>query len=75
MAGSSRKIEWIGSCGHTWISSLNKRTQRKDGCPYCSGHRVLVGFNDLESKYPEVSKEWDYQKNKINDKINSGKGC
>lgn len=64
-AGSHRRIEWIGSCGHTWMASLNKRTQRKDGCPYCSGHGVLVGFNDLESKYPEVSKEWDYQKNKI----------
>ena len=32
------------------------------GCPYCSGKKVLVGFNDLVTTHPELSKEvsgWD----------------
>ena len=29
------------------------------GCPYCSGNRVLVGNNDLATKYPDLAKEAD----------------
>ena len=37
------------------------------GCPYCSSHRVLAGFNDFQSKYPElVESEWDWIKNNQN---------
>ena len=35
------------------------------GCPYCSGKKILIGFNDLESKKPELLLDWDYNKNKI----------
>lgn len=35
------------------------------GCPYCSGHRVLKGYNDLETTCPELINEWDYEKNII----------
>lgn len=34
-----------------------------EGCPYCTGHRVLKGYNDLETVYPEIAKEWNYKKN------------
>ena len=27
-------------------------------CPICSGARVLRGYNDFESKFPELAKEW-----------------
>ena len=29
---------------------------RGNGCPYCSGHRVLVGFNDVWTTNPEIAK-------------------
>lgn len=29
-----------------------------EGCPYCAGKRVLVGFNDLKSQYPLLAEEW-----------------
>jgi hypothetical protein len=38
------------------------RTLRKTGCPFCAGQQVLAGFNDLQSKFPDVAAEaygWD----------------
>ncbi len=69
-----RKVWWLGKCGHEWQTSVGERTYkavvRKDGkirkaygCPYCSGKRVLVGFNDLQSKHPEIAAEWHPTKN------------
>ena len=48
--------------------SIDERTHvRKNGksygCPYCASKRILKGFNDLESLYPQISKEWNYDKN------------
>ena len=37
---------------------------RSRGCPYCCNHVKIPGFNDIGSKYPELTKEWDYEKNK-----------
>ena len=48
---------------HSYKISVSKRTSRGDGCPYCSGHRVLVGYNDLLTTNPEIANEWDYKKN------------
>lgn len=55
--GSHKKATWIGKCGHTWKSEIRARV-RGAGCPYCSHNKVLPGFNDLESLFPEVAKEW-----------------
>jgi hypothetical protein len=60
--GSNQKKEWQCKFGHKWISMVNSRTGGGVGCPVCSGNKVLVGFNDLLSKYPEVASEtydWD----------------
>ena len=35
----------------------------KNGCKYCEGNAVLTGENDLKTLYPEIAKEWDYDKN------------
>ncbi len=34
-----------------------------NGCPFCSGKRVLKGFNDLATTNPVLAKEWDFVKN------------
>lgn len=44
--------------GHTWEARVSART-RGDKCPFCSGTRVLSGFNDLETLYPALAHEWD----------------
>lgn len=61
--GSNKKVWWKCSLGHSYEQSVN--THKKSGCPYCSSQKVLSGFNDLKTKYPEIAKEWDYKKNKI----------
>lgn len=46
--------EWQCSHGHRWSAAVKKRA-RGDGCPYCSGHRLLVGFNDINSQFPNLA--------------------
>lgn len=55
---SNRKVWWLCPLGHDYQAVVSSRTQRGNGCPYCSGRKVLTGFNDLATKYPEVAKEW-----------------
>ena len=60
--GSNKKVWWICSLGHEWQESICNRNNGF-GCPYCSGHRVWSGFNDLATTHPELVSEWDYNKN------------
>ncbi len=55
--GSNKKVLWVCSKEHMWNESPKKRAGRGDNCPYCSGQRVLVGFNDLATTHPELAKE------------------
>ena len=60
--GSSKKVNWKCPKGHVYEASVHKRTSRGDGCSICSGQQVLIGYNDLASKNPEIAKEafgWD----------------
>ena len=52
-------MAWKCSKGHKWKTSPNKRTGDKTGCPYCSNQKVLKGFNDLKTKFPEIAEEAD----------------
>lgn len=57
--GSHKLVWWKGKCGHEWQASPHGRTNiKRPGCPYCSGNKVLPGFNDLASQYPDVAAEW-----------------
>jgi DNA-directed RNA polymerase subunit RPC12/RpoP len=55
--GSHRKVLWIGKCGHEWSAGIRNRVAGA-GCPYCAHKTVLASFNDLESVFPNVAKEW-----------------
>lgn len=64
-SGSGAKLPWICTYGHIWTESISNRTRPKavnHGCPICSNHQILPGFNDLKTKYPDIAKEavgWD----------------
>lgn len=60
---SQKTVWWICASGHQWKSPINKRAIRNDGCPYCSNHRLLAGFNDLATVRPELATEWSYERN------------
>lgn len=61
--GSHKKVWWVCPKGHEYDMAVKNRTIQNQGCPYCVGKKVLVGFNDLESKCVDVANEWDYEKN------------
>lgn len=60
----SNKIIWwkCPICKGEWEESIIN-VSKGNRCPYCSNHRVLKGFNDFETLYPELAKEWNYKKN------------
>lgn len=71
--GSNKPIWWLDARDHEWEAAPNTRLYGKKGCPFCSGRRVLAGFNDLATKSPELISEWDFNKNTINpNKVTSG---
>ena len=55
--GSHKKVGWKCELGHKWESSVNSRTNSESGCPYCSGNKVLFGFNDLATIDPKLATE------------------
>ena len=60
--GSKATKDWICNLGHKWQTSINSRTSNESGCPFCSGNRVLAGFNDLQTKRPDIASQaygWD----------------
>ena len=62
-SGSSKEVWWLCPKGHSYSMVVNQRTKRGYDCPYCSGHRVLKGINDLATTNPDLAKEWNYDKN------------
>jgi tRNA(Arg) A34 adenosine deaminase TadA len=60
-AGSNKRQDWKCRLGHQWTSLVTQRVGGS-GCPYCSGHKVLAGFNDLVTTHPDLAAEatgWD----------------
>lgn len=60
---SPLKIGWVCDKGHKWIAAIEHRTQRNQGCPYCSGRRAIPGETDIATQNPELMSLWDYEKN------------
>jgi hypothetical protein len=62
MAGSDVRLEWVCQSGHQWIAQVkNIRNGRR--CPVCASKKLLPGFNDLATKFPEIAAQWHPQKN------------
>jgi len=57
--GSSKKLKWKCSKGHTWESKILNRTVNNSGCPICSNSKVVSGVNDLATTHPEVAEKAD----------------
>lgn len=56
--GSHKKVIWKCKLEHEWIATVKSRSINRTGCPYCSHNKVLAGFNDLATLFPEVADEW-----------------
>lgn len=62
---SKRKAWWVCKEGHKWQAEISSRTRTVEvrSCPYCSGKKVLEGYNDLATVNKRVLKFWDFEKN------------
>lgn len=66
--GSNKLVWWLCPIsGGEWKTSPNKRTRKgKDSSaasPFQLGLRVKIGYNDLAITHPDLSQEWDDEKN------------
>ena len=55
--GSMKRAWWRCERGHVYSAYIFARAQGT-GCPYCAGKKAWPGFNDLESQFPALMKEW-----------------
>lgn len=62
IAGSSCMAHWICPLGHSYVKRINARAAGAS-CQYCSHRKVLPGFNDLATRYPEIVQDWHAEKN------------
>ena len=53
--GAYDELEFEYQCGHKWKTSPTNFLNNSHDCPYCSGQRVLLGFNDLWTTAPEIA--------------------
>jgi len=61
---SHKKVNWVcPNCQNTYELTVHSRTQNGQGCPYCAGKQVKIGYNDLKNCYPNIADDWDYDKN------------
>ncbi len=51
--GSGKRLPWQCVSGHRWVTSVAERSQGR-GCPFCSGRKVLQGYNDLGTTHPHL---------------------
>ena len=67
---SNVKFYWVCSkCGHRWMANPSHRINGR-GCPKCAKKKAADRYstvtdinNSVLVKYPEIAKEWDYDKN------------
>ena len=61
--GSHRRARWQCGNGHSWEAAVHSVLVGKTGCPYCSGKVAIPGENDLQTLFPELAAQWDFEKN------------
>lgn len=57
--GSNKKMNWKCRLGHTWRAGINSRCSQQTNCGVCSGRKLLTGFNDIKTRYPELAAQAD----------------
>jgi hypothetical protein len=68
----NKKVWWICKNGHEWHVPIILR-KKGQGCPYCSGQRVCID-NCLQTKFPEIAKQWHPEKNNVLSPLNVTSG-
>jgi hypothetical protein len=59
--GSSKRVSWLCSEGHKWLTKVSHRTNGSK-CPYCCGQKVLEE-NSLGVVKPDLVRYWNIIRN------------
>lgn len=62
-AYSNQRVWWQCEHGHEWVAAVASRSFRGVRCPFCVGRKVLSGFNDLQTLFPEIAAQWAWELN------------
>lgn len=62
--GARYMAHWICRRGHKYSQLVLNKTLGGQGCPYCSGAKVLRGVNDLTKTHPKIAAEWSTKNKK-----------
>lgn len=69
----SSNVNWkCHTCGYKWKAPVNRRIREKSGCRACKNLVVHTGFNDLETKMPELLVEWSEKNEKSPKEVLAG---
>lgn len=52
VAGSRKKVWWLGECGHEWETPIHSKVLQQTSCPKCKPS------NNLLTTHPLLTKEW-----------------
>lgn len=63
---SGNEIVWwkCMAKGHEWRARISSRSLDGQGCPYCSGRRIITDETSLAAKFPTVARQWHPVRNK-----------
>ncbi len=67
IASSNKRVWRKRKEGHGWSGLIANRARKgkaDPGCPYCSGRKVLAGYNDLAATHPDIAAMWHPRMNK-----------
>lgn len=56
VAGSNSYAQWKCDKGHTWRAKVVNRTRLGNGCPVCSGRKIVTGINDFATFFPHAAR-------------------
>lgn len=62
---NKRRYWCCHKCGNEWDASVSDIVNSISKCGVCSGRKLKEGYTDFKTHYPEISKNWDYNKNTL----------
>lgn len=65
LLGSGEKVLWECGEGHSYLTSPLARSRARVCCPTCLNTEFLPGYNDLQTKHPDLASEFDAERNGI----------
>jgi hypothetical protein len=63
VGGGKKIIWWLCDFGHEWPATIGNRVYFDSGCPVCQNIRLQIGSNDMETTHPDLSAQFDLEKN------------